>query len=74
MSHGIRPTGKWNEAYVDMRTLTSPEALKAVKIFMDFKESMVYGVLLWTSFIFLQCKIKCCYDVPVPISLHIYQQ
>ena len=34
-------------------TFTSPEALKADKIFTDFKASMVYGVLLWTIFIFL---------------------
>ena len=31
--------GKWNEA------------LKAVKIFTDFKASMVYGVLLLTIFL-----------------------
>ena len=37
--------------YVNMRTFTSPEALKAVKIFTDLKASMVYGVLLWTIFI-----------------------
>ena len=43
MSHGIRPPGKWNEAYVDMRTFPSPEALKAVKNFTHFKASMVYG-------------------------------
>ena len=29
-----------------------PEALTAVKFFTDFKTSMVYGVLLWTIFIF----------------------
>ena len=39
MSHGIRPPGKFNEARVNMKTFTSPEALK--------------GVLLWTIFIFL---------------------
>ena len=44
MSHGIRPPGKWNEAYVNMKTFTSPEALKADKIFTEFKASMVYGV------------------------------
>ena len=43
MSHGIRPPGKWNEACVNMKTFTSPEALKADKIFTDFKASMVYG-------------------------------
>ena len=53
MSHGIRPPGKWNESYVNMRTFTAPEALKAVKIFTDFKASMVYDVLLWTILIFL---------------------
>ena len=53
MSHGIIPLGKINEAYVNMRTFTSPEALKAVKIFTDFKALIVYGVLLWTFFIFL---------------------
>ena len=53
MSHGIRPPGKLNEAYVNMRTFTSPEALKAVKIFADFNAFMVYGVHLWTIFIFL---------------------
>ena len=36
-----------------MKTLTSPEALEADKIFTDFKTSMVYGVLLWAIFIFL---------------------
>ena len=51
MSHGIRPPGKWNEACVNMKTFTSPEALKADKIF--FNVSMVYGVLLWTILIFL---------------------
>ena len=34
-------------------TFTSPEALKADKIFTDFKASMAYGVLLWTIFIFV---------------------
>ena len=29
------------------------EALKADKIFTDFKAFMVYGVLLWTIFIFV---------------------
>ena len=53
MSHGNRPPGKWNEARVHMKTFTSPEALKADKIFTDFKASMVYEVLLWTIFIFL---------------------
>ena len=47
MSHGIRPPGKWNEACVNMKTFTSPEALKADKIFTDFKASMVYT---WGSF------------------------
>ena len=36
-----------------MKTFTSPEALNADKIFTDFKASMVYGVLLWTIFVFL---------------------
>ena len=53
VSHGIRPPGKFNEACVNMKTFTSPEALKADKIFADFKASMVYGVLLWTIFIFV---------------------
>ena len=46
MSHGIRPPGKWNEACLNMKNFTSPEALKADKIFTDFKASMVYGVLV----------------------------
>ena len=46
MSHGIRQPGKRNEAYVIMRTFTFPKALKAVKIFTDFKAFMVYWVLL----------------------------
>ena len=53
MSHGIKPPCKWNKACVNMKTFTSPEALKAGKIFTHFKASMVYGVLLWTIFIFL---------------------
>ena len=53
MSHGIRPPGKRNEACVNMKTFTSPEALKVDKIFTDFKASMVYGVLLLTIFIFV---------------------
>ena len=53
MSHGIRPPSKWNEACVNMKTFTSPEALKADKICTDCKASMVYGVLLLTIFIFL---------------------
>ena len=72
MSHGIRPPGKWNEACVNMKTFTLPEALKADKIFTDFKASMVYGVLLWTIFIFVKCKIKLSYEVT--ISLQIYQK
>ena len=40
MSHGIKPPGKWNEASVNMKTFTSPEVLKADKIFTDFKASM----------------------------------
>ena len=36
MSHGIRPPGKLNEASVHMKTFTTPEALKADKIFTDF--------------------------------------
>ena len=46
MWHGIKPPGKWNEAFFNMRTFTSPEALKSVKIFTDIKASMVYVVLL----------------------------
>ena len=53
MSHGIRPSGKWNKACGNMKTFTSPEALKANKIYTDFKASMVYRVLLWTIFISL---------------------
>ena len=53
MSYGIRPPGKLNEACVNMKIFTSPEALKADKIFTGFKASMAYGVLLWTIFIFL---------------------
>ena len=53
MSHGIRPPGKWNEACVNMKTFTSPEALKADKIFTDFNACMVYVALLWTIFISL---------------------
>ena len=53
ISHGIRPPGKWNEAFVNMKAFTSPEALKAGKIFTDFKASMVYEVLSWAIFIFL---------------------
>ena len=53
MWYGIRAPGKWNEAYVNIRTFTSPEAFKAVKIFTYFKACMVYGVLSWTIFIFL---------------------
>ena len=41
-----------NEAYVNMKTFTSLEALKGVKNFTDFNASGVYGVLLWTIFIF----------------------
>ena len=52
MSHGIRSPGKWN-VNVNMKTFTSPEALKADKIFTDCKASMVYGVLLWSIFIFV---------------------
>ena len=53
MSHGIRHPGKWNEAYDNMRTFMSPEALKAVKVFTHFNGSKVYGFLLWSIFIFL---------------------
>ena len=53
MSHGIRPPGKWNEACVNMKTFPSLEALKADKIFTDFKATMVCGVLLLTIFFFL---------------------
>ena len=50
ISHGIKPPGKLNEACVNMKTFTSPEA---DKIFTDFNASMVYEVLLWTIFIFV---------------------
>ena len=53
MPHGIRPPGKWNEACVNMKTFTSPEAFRADKIITDFKVSMVYVFFLWTIFIFL---------------------
>ena len=53
MSHGIRPPCQWNEACVIMKTFTSPEALKADKIFTDFKTFIVYGIRLWTIFIFV---------------------
>ena len=36
-----------------MKIFTSPDALKDDKIFTDLKASMLYGVLLWTIFIFL---------------------
>ena len=52
ITHGIRPPGKRNETYVNMSTFTSPKALKAVKIFTYFKAFMMYGLLLWTIFIF----------------------
>ena len=42
MSHGIRPSGKWNEPFVNKITFTRPEALKYVKSFTDFKASMVH--------------------------------
>ena len=42
MSHGIRPPGKWNEAFSNKKTFTWPEALKYVMIFTDSKASMVY--------------------------------
>ena len=51
MSYAIRPPVKWNEEYVNMWTFTSPDALKAINIFTDFKAFMVYGVLLLTIFI-----------------------
>ena len=41
MSHGIRPPGKWNEACVNKKTFTSPEVLKADKI---FRLQGVYGI------------------------------
>ena len=46
MSQGIRPPGKWNEAFVNMRSFTSPEALKYIKIFTDFKASMINGLFI----------------------------
>ena len=48
---GIRPPSQWNEAYLNMKTSTSPEAPKVVKNFIDFNASRVYGFLLWTIFI-----------------------
>ena len=57
MSHGIRAPGNWNEACVNMKEFTSREALKADKIFADFRASMVYGVLLSTTFIFF-CNVR----------------
>ena len=51
MPYAIRPPVKWNEEYVNMRTFTSPDALKAINIFTDFEASMVHGVLLWAIFI-----------------------
>ena len=50
LDHQVNET---KQAYVNMRTLTSPEALKAVKIFTDFKAFMLYRGILWTIFIFL---------------------
>ena len=41
MPYGIRTLGKLNEVYVNMRTFTPPEALKAIKI---FRLQGVYGV------------------------------
>ena len=38
--------------HVDVRTVTSQEALKVVKICTDFKASVVYGVILWIIFTF----------------------
>ena len=54
MSHGFRPPGKLNE--VNVRTFTSPEALKAVKIFTDPKAFMVYGVLYEPALYF--CNVR----------------
>ena len=56
MSDGIRPPGEWNEACVNMKTFTSPEALKADKIFTNFNVSMVYGVLFEPSLSF--CNVR----------------
>ena len=54
MSQCIRPPGEWNETYVNMRAFTSQGALKAVKIFTDFKASLVYmGLFYEPSFILL---------------------
>ena len=55
MSHGIRPPGKWNEAFVDKITFTWPEALKYVKIFTS-RRLWCIGVLLWT--IFILCDVR----------------
>ena len=41
MSLGIRPPSELKEAFVNKITCTWPVALKAVKIFRDFKASMV---------------------------------
>ena len=43
MLHGIRPPGKWNEAFVNKITSTWPEALKYVKDFHRLQ--CVYSVL-----------------------------
>ena len=56
MSYGIRPPGKLNEAYVNMKTFTSPEVLKSVKIFTDFKASMVYAFFCESALSF--CDVK----------------
>ena len=50
MSHGFRPPGKVTK---HMSIWKSYRPQKSVKIFTDFKAFMVYGVLLWTIFIFL---------------------
>ena len=52
MSHGIGPTGKLNEAFINTRTFTSPEALKSVKKLTDFKVSMVYEFFVNHLYIF----------------------
>ena len=72
MSHGIRPPGKWNEAFVNKITFTWLEALKFVKICTDLKASMVYWGSFMNHLYLLWCKMKCHYGVPM--SLQIYHK
>ena len=55
MSYGIRPPGKWNEVYVNMRTFTSPEGLRAIKI---FRLQGVYGVWFFYERFIMWDKVK----------------